>query len=348
MEAGFGVVVVDMKADPALAARLRVEAERRRQPFYFWSLDGGDRWNPLQRGNRSELKDKLIATEEFTERHYQAMYERYLVNLFRTLEHKPAERHLRNVVRLLDPAALAMEARGLPDDAAAGEVGAYLARLSADQVKHLAGAAGPARLLVEGGQGQWLMPFDEPDGELDLLGALRRGACVVFGLNSSRYGATAKLIGNMAVQDLKTVCGIREERPELARPALVAVDGFSALAGDQIAGVFQRARSAGLSLLLATQELVDLRRIDERFDEQIVGNIEHLSPGARTTPTPPKRSPPSPAPRRSGYTPSKPRRAHDRDAPSLVANRASAQDTVAANSTSPRTTSRPCPSGGCC
>jgi hypothetical protein len=98
MEAGFGVVVIDMKADPALAARLRVEAEHRRQPFYFWSLDGGDRWNPLQRGNRSELKDKLIATEEFSERHYQAMYERYLVNLFRTLEHKPAERHLRNVV----------------------------------------------------------------------------------------------------------------------------------------------------------------------------------------------------------------------------------------------------------
>jgi hypothetical protein len=112
MEAGFGVVVVDMKADRALALRLRAEAERRRQPFHFWSPDGGDRWNPLQRGNRSELKDKLIATEEFSERHYQAMYERYLINLFRTLEDKPQERHLRNVVRLLDPAALAMRRPG--------------------------------------------------------------------------------------------------------------------------------------------------------------------------------------------------------------------------------------------
>jgi type IV secretory pathway TraG/TraD family ATPase VirD4 len=284
MEAGFGVVVIDMKADPALAARLRAEAERRRQPFNFWSLDGGHRWNPLQRGNRSELKDKLIATEEFTERHYQAMYERYLVNLFRTLEHKPAERHLRNVVRLLDPAALAMEARGVPDDTAAAEVSAYLARLSVDQVKHLAGLQDRLALLVEGGHGKWLMPFDEPDGELDLLRALRRGACVVFSLNSSRYGATAKLIGNMAVQDLKTVCGLREERPQLARPALVAVDEFSGLAGDQIAGLFQRARSAGLSLLLATQELADLRRVDEGFDEQIVGNVEYLLAGRQNNP----------------------------------------------------------------
>jgi hypothetical protein len=260
MEAGFGVVVVDMKADPALALSLQAEAEHRRQLFCFWSLDGGDRWNPLVRGNRSELKDKLIGTEEFSERHYQAMYERYLVNLFRALEDKPAERHLRTVVRLLDPAALAMEARGLMNETAAQEIGAYLSGLTQDQVKHLSGLQDRLALLVEGDQGEWLLPCEEADGELDLFRAAYEGACVVFGLNSSRYGATARLIGNMAIQDLKAVCGLREERAELARPGLVAVDEFSGLAGDQIAGLFQRARSAGISLLMATQELADLRR----------------------------------------------------------------------------------------
>ena len=236
------------------------------------------------RGNRSELKDKLIATEEFSERHYQAMYERYLVNLFRALEDKPAERHLRNVLRLLDPAALAMEARGLPNERAAQEIGAYLSGLTQDQLKHLAGLRDRLALLVEGGQGEWLMPYEEPDGELDLLRALCEGACAVFSLNSSRYGATAKLLGNMAIQDLKAVCGLREERAELARPALVAVDEFSGLAGDQIAGLFQRARSAGISLLMATQELADLRRVDEGFDEQIVGNVEYLLAGRQNNP----------------------------------------------------------------
>jgi conjugal transfer pilus assembly protein TraD len=158
MEAGFGVVVLDTKADPSLALSLQAEAKRRGRLFYFWSLDGGDRWNPLLRGNRSELKDKLIATEEFSERHYQAMYERYLVNLFRALEDKRAGRHLRGVVRLLDPAALAMEARRLRNERAAQEIGAYLAGLSQDQVKHLAGLKDRLALLVEGGQGEWLMP----------------------------------------------------------------------------------------------------------------------------------------------------------------------------------------------
>jgi type IV secretory pathway TraG/TraD family ATPase VirD4 len=115
------------------------------------------------------------------------------------------------------------------------------------------------------------MPSEEPDGELDLLRAPCEGACVVFSLNSSRYGPTARLLGNMAIQDLKAVCGLREERPDLARPALVAVDEFWGLAGDQIAGLFQRARSAGISLLMATQDLADLRRVDEGFDEQIGG-----------------------------------------------------------------------------
>jgi hypothetical protein len=212
------------------------------------------------------------------------MYERYLVNLFRALEDKPAERHLRNVLRLLDPAALAMEARGLPNERAAQEIGAYLSGLTQDQLKHLAGLRDRLALLVEGGQGEWLMPYEEPDGELDLLRALCEGACAVFSLNSSRYGATAKLLGNMAIQDLKAVCGLREERPELARPALVAVDEFSGLAGDQIAGLFQRARSAGISLLMATQELADLRRVDEGFDEQIVGNVEYLLAGRQNNP----------------------------------------------------------------
>jgi conjugal transfer pilus assembly protein TraD len=284
MEAGFGVVVLDMKADPSLASQLEAEAERQDQLFYFWSLDGGDRWNPLRRGNRSELKDKLIATEEFSERHYQAMYERYLVNLFRALEHKPGERHLANVVGLLDPAALAMEARNLPDETAAQQIGAYLARLSHDQISHLSGLQDRLALLVEGRQGDWLAPGEGPEDELDLLEALEKGGCVVFSLNSSRYGATARLLGNMVIQDLKTVCGTREASPEPAAPALVAADEFSGLAGDQIAGLFQRARSAGASLLMATQELADLRRVDEGFDEQVVGNVEYLLTGRQNNP----------------------------------------------------------------
>jgi hypothetical protein len=283
IEAGFGVVVVDMKGDQLLARRLGREAERWRRPFQRWTLDGSCRWNPLGRGNRSELKDKLIGTEDFTERHYQAMYERYLVNLFRALEHRPEQRNLRTVIGLLDPAALAVELRELDDDQAAEEIGTYLARLTPEQARDLRGLADRLALLVEGGHGDYLMPADDKR-EIDLLEAVGEGAVVLFSLNSSRYGETARLVGNMVVQDLKTVCGAIEDNPGSNRPALVAVDEFAALDGDQIAGLFQRARSASISLVMATQELADLRRVDEGFDEQIVGNVEWLLAGRQNNP----------------------------------------------------------------
>jgi hypothetical protein len=111
VEADFGAVVVDMKGDQLLARRLEFEADRLGRPFYVWSLDGGDNWNPLARGNRSELKDKLIGSEEFSERHYEAMYERYLVNLFRAVEDSPANRNLRTVIRLSADAVVSAQRR---------------------------------------------------------------------------------------------------------------------------------------------------------------------------------------------------------------------------------------------
>jgi hypothetical protein len=148
IEMGLGAVVIDMKGDQLLARRLRHEADVASAPFYEWTLDGGDRWNPLAHGSRSELKDKLIGGEEFSERHYQAMYERYLLNVFRALEDRPEQRELRTVIRLLDPAELAMFVRDLDDDQAAEEISKYLQRLTGDQAKDLRGLADRLALLA--------------------------------------------------------------------------------------------------------------------------------------------------------------------------------------------------------
>ena len=282
-DAGFGAVVIDMKGDQLLLKRLEAQARAADVDFYGWTLDGGDRWNPLAHGNRSELKDKLIGSEQFTERHYQAMYERYLLNLFRAIEGRPEARDLRTVVRLLDPPELAMFIRDLYDEQAAEEIGAYLARLTPDQARDLRGLADRLALLVEGDHGDLLTSPTDGD-EIDLATVIQSGAIVVFSLNSSSYGETAKLIGNMVIQDLKAVCGAIERGTIPRRPAIVAVDEFSGLHGDQVAGLFQRARSAGISVMLATQELADLRRVDEGFDEQVVGNVEWILAGRQNNP----------------------------------------------------------------
>src|SRR5581483_1645288 len=68
---GNPVVALDLKGSPLFAERLRCASVAAGRPFRLWSLDGPSVWNPLQHGNATELKDKLIATERFTEPHYQ-------------------------------------------------------------------------------------------------------------------------------------------------------------------------------------------------------------------------------------------------------------------------------------
>lgn len=111
---------------------------------------------------------------------------------------------------------------------------------------------------------------------IDLRAAVAARALVVFSLNSARYPETTALLGAAIFQDLKTVAGTIEANPRQSWPAVVAVDEFAAFGADHILGLFQRARSAKLSLLLATQELADLRRIDDAFQDQILGNVETL------------------------------------------------------------------------
>jgi type IV secretory pathway TraG/TraD family ATPase VirD4 len=64
------VVYVDLKGDPGVTQALEAEAAQVWCRYLEWSLDGPARWNPLAQGNATELKDKLIGLETWTEPHY--------------------------------------------------------------------------------------------------------------------------------------------------------------------------------------------------------------------------------------------------------------------------------------
>lgn len=282
--AGFATVCIDFKGERNVVQTLEHQAAASGRSFYRFTLEGGDRWNPLRRGTRSELKDKLIASEEFTERHYQAMYERYLLNLFSVLEARAAVPDLGTVVRLIDVDELSLACREVDDEDRADQVCRYLASLTSEQRRQLRGLQDRLALAVEGDCGDRLLPAGELEREIDLLDAIERQAVVAFSLNASRFPETAKLVGAFLAQDLKTVCGALEDKPLAKRPSIVAVDEFSALAVDHLAGLFQRARSARMSLLLSTQEVADLRRIDQGFEHQVIGNCEVILAGRQTVP----------------------------------------------------------------
>jgi conjugal transfer pilus assembly protein TraD len=281
---GAAVVAVDMKGSPAFAAALARAASAAGREFRVWTPDGGAVWNPLAHGNATELKDKLISMERFSEIHYQRAAERYLqlvlqaLKLTRGREQAPT---LHDVVALMDPTRLEGLLRAVPAHFA-DHVHRYLAELTPDQLSAVRGLGTRLAIIDESHTGRFLGgPGDPvsasvtpaaPAQSVDLRAALRGEQVVLFSLNSSSYGKLSAQLGALAIQDLITAVGERTRDPSLRHRALVALDEFSGLDDDRILGLNARCREAGVGFVIATQEPTDFERAGRGLRDQIFGS----------------------------------------------------------------------------
>jgi Type IV secretion-system coupling protein DNA-binding domain len=270
---GMGAIVIDPKGDRAMRGRLARAARAGGRRFIDWSPSGACAYNPYARGSDTEIADKVLAGERFTEPHYLRQAQRYVGHAVRAMRAGGIEVSLREIVAHLEPANLELLARELPG-AEAQATHAYLDSLTARQTADLAGVRDRLAILAESDVGRRLDPAAERSGSFELLGAARARSVVYFNLEADRRPLLAEMLGAAIVQDLQTAIAALQGRPA---PTLVVLDEFSALASDQVVRLFGRARSAGFSVLLGTQELSDLRLPGrERLLEQVLGNLSAL------------------------------------------------------------------------
>jgi type IV secretory pathway TraG/TraD family ATPase VirD4 len=275
IQAGQPVIAIDMKGSPAFAGTLARSSAAAGRPFRLWTMEGSAHWNPLQYGGATELKDKLIATERFTEPHYQKAAERYLQTVLRVMLAVHPERSptLDEVVRMMDPRRLPSALRGLPREQAE-RVHDYLAGLTADQHSAIRGVQTRLALITESEAGPYLSAPPAGAEPIDLRKALSGSEVILFSLNSSTYGRLASQLGTLVVQDVVSAMGRQLTDGAAGRvlPATIAIDEFSGLGGDHVVALFARVREAGGGVLVATQEMADLDRAASGLRDQVVGN----------------------------------------------------------------------------
>ncbi|HEY1834022.1 MAG TPA: DUF87 domain-containing protein [Solirubrobacteraceae bacterium] len=290
---GMAAVVIDPKGDGALRGVARDAAAATGRPLFEWTPRGPCSYNPYARGGETEIADRVLAAERFTEPHYLRQAQRYLGHAVRVLRARGAEVSLAGIARAMEPEWLESQAHELPDGAEREVALAYLDSLGARQRAELGGVRDRLAILAESDVARWLgagagCSGDAaptalaardgvrgcPRGHLELRGALEAGAVVYFSLEADSRPLLAQMLGAAIVQDLQSaVSGLQGE----PLPTVVAIDEFAALAAAGVAGLFGRARSAGFSLLLATQELADLRLAGrEQLLEQVLGNLALL------------------------------------------------------------------------
>ncbi len=214
-----------------------------------------------------------MAGEHYTEPHYLRQAQRYLGHEVRVLRWAGVVVSLANIVRYLDPYELEVLVRGLPERPLE-RVTAYLESLTSAQQNGLAGVRDRLAVMAESDVGQWLDPETPGVASFDLLEMVKRQAVVFFSLQSDRRPLLAHMLGAAIVQDLQSVQSRLQSRPV---PTVVVIDEFAALAAEQVVHLFARAREAGMSLVLGTQELADMRVPGrELLLEQVMGNLTSL------------------------------------------------------------------------
>jgi TraM recognition site of TraD and TraG/Bacterial protein of unknown function (DUF853) len=276
IDAGLAAIVIDPKGDPDLRRTLEAAARRSGARFRAWTPTGPYVYNPLARGGPTEIVDKALAAHRWSEPHYELATQRLLGHVLTTMQlagQWPPT--ISGVVENMNPERLddlASQAGG-PN---AERVSSYVDGLTARSASDLGGGRDRLAVLAEGELGPCLDPSLGKGEVLDLQGGLVDGEVLYFHLDSDRYPAASKLLAAALLIDL---VGLTAETRHSGRASLLVIDEFAALAAEQVSRLFARARSAGLSLLLGTQSLADLRgaRPDDPSDtltEQVLSNIE--------------------------------------------------------------------------
>jgi type IV secretory pathway TraG/TraD family ATPase VirD4 len=273
IERGMGAIVIDPKGDHAMREAVDRAAQRVGRELIEWTPEGPCAYNPFARGSDTEVADKVLAGERFTEPHYLRQAQRFLGHVIRALRASGVETSLPAIAANLDPRALELLARSLPESGAK-VVHGYLDSLTARQLSDVAGVRDRLSILAESDVARWLEPHGGATRPFDLFEAVRERAIVYFDLEADRRPLLTQMLGAAIVQDLQTTVALVRTH---AHPTIVVIDEFSALAAEQVVRLFGRARSAGFSLVLSTQELADLRLPGrEAVLEQVLGNLAVL------------------------------------------------------------------------
>ncbi|HWX95228.1 MAG TPA: TraM recognition domain-containing protein [Solirubrobacteraceae bacterium] len=268
IEEGHGAIVVDPKGDRMLHQELQAAAARRGARFLEWTPEGPLAYNPYAQGSDTEIADKALSGETFTEPHYLRQAQRYLGHAIRVMHAAGVPVTPVSLMKHLDPGELEFTARQLPDEGAS-VVLAYLDSLTDRQRRDLAGVRDRLSILAESDASEWLDPR-QANVALDIQQAVQERAVVYFRLDSDRRPLLAGMLAAAIVGDLIALVARLQANPI---PTVVVIDEFSAVAADQVARLFGRARSAGVSLILGTQELADLKTAADGLREQTLGNV---------------------------------------------------------------------------
>lgn len=274
---GKGAIVIDGKGDLELYDRILyiVKHTKREQDFFFFSLTHpglSNTYNPLLRGNATELKDKLIGSMLWSEDFYRRMAEQATLTLLNAIVARNEIVQFRNLhTYLTDLGAL----KALVDMTQEPDLKSELLKMSKqfkNNTKFLSGLTADLYLMSQS-EFSGLVNVERP--AIDLLDVYKQGKIVYFQLDLQGYGDTAKRLGRMILQDIRNVSSYVQAYMRESKRSFfpIFVDDAASFLDLNFIDFLNKARASKFAIMLLHQSIGDLViRRDTSFQQQILEN----------------------------------------------------------------------------
>jgi type IV secretory pathway TraG/TraD family ATPase VirD4 len=288
IQRGKGLLFIDLKADRETIAQVKQYCgdSSRGSDLKIFSISNPDisnSYNPFLEGTANQIRDRMIGALEWSEEFYKQSSSSHLLKVLRFLCWRRDEQgtsfHVKDILDLIsrsDTVELYLD--GI--DPAPAEIQVLASDLMAffesrERVNALMGIRCQLESLVESDFSR-LLTSEESD--ISLFDDINAGKIVYMLLDSRRYGESARVMGKLILGDLKAASSrIDSEVEKRNRKSFnVIVDEFADLATNDFLAFLDRARSAKIGVVMAHQELGDLKRVSGEFAQRLMGNTSTL------------------------------------------------------------------------
>lgn len=285
---GEGLLMIDLKADLDVKAEIKGLAlkAKREKDLVIIDLSNPEKsasYNPLLRGNASELKDKIMSALDWSEVFYKKLSEKFLLNILNglvvardQLQLTPTLEDLSECLTSPDSLiALADKIKSV-DPIISMDLMELVKKLKEKTIDMgLTGIQTDIEVMLKSNFGSILLSSNA----MDMLDAIQSKKIVLINLDGQTYRETAVRLGRMIISDLRSASGAivssvsQEERPTFT----VIVDEFADIITsdsmcDEFVSLLSRCRGSGIGVIMAHQSLGDFK--DERSRTRVLDSTE--------------------------------------------------------------------------
>ncbi|WP_424527558.1 type IV secretory system conjugative DNA transfer family protein [Spiroplasma endosymbiont of Glossina fuscipes fuscipes] len=223
---------------------------------FIWEIGGTTEYNPFATKDSVVLADKIMSLFDFSEPHYEALANDYVLILTETLINKNVDLTLENIIKYFDISELkqliSKKERNYE----------YLEKINEDDILGMRSRLNVYRQQLKTNIGI----------KNNLLELITKHKTILFSINSLMYPKLAGSVGKIIIQDLKELTTLKPINQKIN----IVLDEFNVFASETIVNLINKSRSFNYQCFLSFQTINDLKTKNMNLTDTIFGNVSTI------------------------------------------------------------------------